>query len=186
MFQINLIPEAKQVQKRAQKLNILSTTVAISIIVLFVVAALIFLGLFGAKKVKLGNLNSDIESVEEKLTEYEDLEKTVISLEKGLKNIEAILEGENKWSVFFDELELSTPSDIQFTSLNLSDSVIEASLIGKDVNSLARFVESFKTYKPEGKEDRLYRNVNVTGYSKDGDTVGFSAEFEIVKEVLWP
>ena len=139
--------------------------------------------LVASNKVRLSGLKKEIASTEKELVQYKDLEETVISLEKGLRSIREILEGGSKWGLFFAELEKSTPNDIQFTKLDIKGNKAKADLIGKNVESLSRFVESFKTYKV--KDNPLYKNIEVSGFTKEEGTVKFSADFEINTEVLW-
>lgn len=182
-MKINLIPEAKQIQKRAQKINIISTTVALALVALVVVSILILLAVFVADKTRIKNLNQSIDSTNQSLKEYKKLEETVISLEEGLKDIKSILAGKSKWSLFFTELEKATPADIQFKKIEIKENTAKAEVIGRDINSLARFVESFKTHKVNG--TNLFKNVDISGYEKRGGRVEFSSEFEINTEALW-
>lgn len=190
MNKINLLPEAKQIQKKVQKMNVLSTAIAIGMIAFVLLASIILGTLVVAKKANLSNLKKDISTTEGELKDYKTLEDAVISLEGGLKKIDDLVKGNKKWDKLFENIEKATPTDVQFVRLDITGGKVKADLVGKDVNSLSRFMESFKGYKVTDASkgdtpENLFQNVDVKGYTKEGTGVKFNAEFEINQNVLW-
>lgn len=187
MLKINLLPESKQLQRKTQRVNILSTTAAVIILGITVLVVLIF-GLMNVTKGSaVKRLDKDISKTESDLKDYKKLEETVISLEQGLERIDRIVNGGSKWSLFFKELEKSTPADIRYISIDIKDNKVKADLEGKDINSLARYVESMKNYqvKKNDTDQKLFSGISVKEYSKKGSNLTFSSEFIINKGVLW-
>ncbi|MCL4386926.1 MAG: PilN domain-containing protein [Patescibacteria group bacterium] len=189
MFKINLVPEAKQLQRKIQRANILSTIIAVCLIGAFLLFIIILLG-FRVSNVTTNNrLLKNIRSNESELEDYKNLEQTVISLENGLTSIKEITKNSVKWSLFFTELEKAIPADTKFTKLDIRDNQINADVEGTSVDSLARFVQSFGDYKikANGEEKNLFKNIDTTGYTKsETGNVKFTVKFELIKEVMWP
>lgn len=147
MFKINLVPEVQQAKQKATRRNTLSTIIAISILAVCVAGLLIIGAIKLTKSAQLSNVNEDIATVEAESAQYAELEKTVLSLEEGLAGIKQILSGDNAWTKLLPHLEAATPKDIQYQSISLEGSTVEGELKGKDINSLARMVESYKEYQ---------------------------------------
>lgn len=166
MFKINLIPEVQEKKEKLKKTNALATAVAVAIVALCVISALGLGGFYFVKKNELADVEKNIKNVQEEIAQYKDLEETVISLEKGLAGVKQILDGGNRWTKLLSHLEKATPNDVAFTNLKLSGNAVEASLKGKTINSLARFMESYKAYKV----------IAITGSSVTGKTVNVSVD----------
>lgn len=166
MFKINLVPEIQEQKQRVSKTN--STVVTISVIVVAVLGGLVLAlsGLLVATKVSLASTQSKIASTQQEVDKYKELEQTVASLENGLAQVKKIFDGQNDWSKLFPHLEAATPNDIAFTQLSLAPGTISANLTGKSVDSLARFVESYKNYQL----------VSFSGTGTFGDTVTISID----------
>ncbi|MDD5693546.1 MAG: PilN domain-containing protein [Patescibacteria group bacterium] len=184
MFKINLIPEVKIEQQRLHKINTTVTTVAT---VVAIVLGVVIFGLLAynvSRQVQISSLNSSINKTKEELVAYADLEKTVLSLEKGLAEIKQILAGGTKWSKFFAELEKATPADTQITSFDIKGDTITLTVTGKDVRSIDRFIKSFSNYKVDDKN--LFKDVSVNGYTiKDNGNVSFQVTMTLESGVLW-
>lgn len=161
MFKINLVPEVQKEKQAEKKLNTGSTAAAILILggCILVIAALG--GYQVIKRSELSRVNDEIKTTEEEVSKYKELEETVLSLEKGLAGIKQITDGENRWTILLPHLEKATPTDIKFTKLKLSDGKVEADLEGQSINSLARFLESYKSYKV----------ISLSGSGEVGSTV---------------
>lgn len=187
MLKINLLPESKQLQRKAQRINILSTTISVIILGTTVLLVMVFGFINVAKGSTVKRLDRNISKTEDDLKDYKKLEDTVISLEQGLERIGNIINGGSKWSLFLKELEKSTPSDVRYLSIDIKDNIVKADLEGKDINSLARYVESLKSYKvkKDREEQMLFSDVSVKEYSKKGSVINFSANFTINKGALW-
>lgn len=147
MFEINLVPEVqKQKQQLAQK-NTIATIVAVSVLGVVILAIVILGSLKVAANISLGNTKERIEAVKVESENYSQLQEDVISLENGLTGIKQTLDGQNTWTVVLPHLEAATPSDVQFTSLTLEGNTLKAQLKGRSVESVARFIESYKNYQ---------------------------------------
>lgn len=147
MFKINLVPEVQE-----KKIKMAQVTTAVSLLSAFavigtVVALLIIGGIQSVNNTLIANAQNKINTDRAESQKYAELEKTVLALEAGLKGIKSIQDGDLAWTKLLPHLEKATPADIKFTDLNLSKGKIESQLEGKSVDSLARFVESFKEYK---------------------------------------
>lgn len=147
MFKINLVPEVQEEKVRSQKINSVATFASAGVVAICVITAAIMGGFYVVKNGELEDTKRAIASTEEEVGQFKDLEKTVLSLEQGLAGVKQILDGNNRWTKLLPHLEKATPSDIKFTKLTLSEGKVSADLEGQSVNSLARFVESYKKYK---------------------------------------
>jgi hypothetical protein len=185
MSKINLIPEVRQEKLRLQRLNSVTTTAAVVVAVVFV-AVIIILSLYaGVLAAQKSSINHDINSVQESLNTMKDLEKTVTNLEGGLADIKEIVNGNKDWSSFLTVLEKSTPGDIQFTNLAINSGVANASLVGKDIKAIDRFINSFSNVKND-KGDNYFSDVKVTGYSrKDNGQYTFQTTFNLNGSAIW-
>lgn len=183
MFKINLIPEVKQEQIKAKKINTTITTVTVIVVVIMgvIIFGLLFYNI--GRKAQLSLVNKDIDKINTQLEPYKDLESTVVSLETGLKEIKQILTGGPKWAKFFDELEKVTPGDVQITKFDIKGSVISIDATGQDVKSIDRFVRSFSNYKVDDKN--LFSDVVVSGYTSKDSKITFQATMNLVGGVLW-
>ncbi len=108
---------------------------------------LIMSGVKVAKNTQLSNAKGEIERLEKESEQYKELEETVLSLEKGLAGINAINDGSYTWTQLLPHVENATPQDIQYKSLTFEESIMTARLKGRSIDSLARFIESFKDYQ---------------------------------------
>ncbi|MDD3481162.1 MAG: hypothetical protein PHW75_02990 [Patescibacteria group bacterium] len=147
MFKINLVPEVQQQKQKTTKRNTLSTIIGVSILAVCVAGLLIIGAIKLTKTAQLKSVNDDITTVEAESAQYAELEKTVLSLEEGLAGIKQILSGDNAWTKLLPHLEAATPGDIQYQSIALEGNTVTGDLKGKDINSLARMVESYKEYQ---------------------------------------
>jgi Tfp pilus assembly protein PilN len=196
MFQINLVPEIKIEQEKLNRLNRYVTEIAIVVFMLLGVIIIMFLSVNFYQRQKVSSLNSKTEKIENELKAYNEIEETVNSLETGIKEIKELQLSEEKWSLFFQNLEKATPDDIRITSLSLSGDSATANLEGSSVESIDRFIKSFNAYRVEKsktvngeevkykEETALFNNLVVTGYSKNNEKYIFDAEFNFSKEQL--
>lgn len=147
MFKINLVPEVQEQKNQIKKMNATSVTIAVVILVI-TIGSLVLISLAqAALSVQISATQRKIDQVNKDSEPYRELEETVISLEKGLTGVKEIYDGKNQWTKLLDHLEKATPNDVNYTALKISANTIEAGLDGGDVNSLARFVESYKEYQ---------------------------------------
>lgn len=181
MFRINLVPEIQEQKQKLSRINYTTTVVAI-ICGGITAAVLIFLGsMLIANKAGIASAEKKITSLNNQLLEYKELEENVLSLENGLAGAKAIIDGSNRWTLLLPHIEKATPADIKFTKLALKDDLITASLTGRDVNSLARFVESFKSYEIYGLRGTGVSGDNVL-ISVDG---GQAVEVRVKTDGQW-
>jgi len=146
MFKINLVPEVQQQKQKIAKRNTVATIVAVGIIAVCVVTLFIIGAVKVAENLELNKTNKEIEDIKVESEQYKELEETVISLEEGLAGIKQILSGDNAWTKLLPHLEAATPEDVQYSQISLSGNQIQADLKGKNINSLARLIESYKNY----------------------------------------
>lgn len=147
MFKINLVPEVQEEKQKLSRTNYIVTAVSLSVLGAIVIALVIIGGITVTNKALLAGVEKDIRTVNTELLQYKDLEEVAMSLENGLAGARQILDGTNSWQKLLYHMEKATPADTRYTKLTLSNGVISASLEGRDVNSLARFVESYKKYE---------------------------------------
>lgn len=166
MFKINLVPEVQEEKQKVKKINTMATAFAITIIGLCIFALLVLSGLLLAKNSELSSTKKEIVSTEGEIAKYKELEETVVSLEQGLAGARQILDGENRWTKLLFHLEKATPGDVQFIRLKLTNDKIEADLKGQNINSLARFSESFKEYKV----------ISLSGPGEQGESVNITID----------
>lgn len=181
MFRINLVPEIQEQKQKLNRINYTTTVVSIICGSVTVVVLLIIGGMLVANKSGISSAEKKITSLNNQLAEYKELEENVLSLESGLAGAKAIIDGSNNWTLLLPHLEKATPADIKFTRLALKDNLITAELAGRDVNSLARFVESFKKYEIYG--------LNGVGVSGDNVLIsidsGEPAEIRVKTDGQW-
>ena len=185
-MKINLIPEIKKEQLRIRKTNLLVTNVAIATAVIFGGVILALTMFIVGMQVKAKAVEKDTAEIKKTLESetYASLEKTVLSIEQGLKDVKQIVTGDDKWESIFAIFEAATPNDIRFKSLDITkDLVVSATLEGKNVNSIDRFLRSFQNYK--NKDALVFSAVEVSGYTTDDKgVVSFSAQFKINSAAL--
>ncbi len=173
MFKINLVPEIQIEKKKSARRNALATFFAIAVVSISVTTLVILAGVRVARDATLSGVDQRIAAVDEESEEYRELEEAVISLEKGLAGLRSILSGENTWTNLLPHLERATPSEVQFESIKLEGNTLSADLRGRDVNSLARMINSYKEYQV----------VAVSGRAKPGDEVSYSVGGEFSGQV---
>lgn len=183
MSKINLIPEIKQQQIRARKINTLVTSTAIIIAIILGVVIFLLSAYVLARAQQMSSTEKNIKKVEQELEPYKELEENVLALETNLAEINNILAGGAKWTKFFTELEKVTPADIQVKTLDIKGSDVNMSLRGKEVKSIDRFIKSFSSYKVNDKN--LFTDISVTGYSEDKGNVTFEAKLKMTAGILW-
>lgn len=147
MIKINLVPEVQEKKLRVRKMNTYSTFAAVIIIGLTVFVLLV-IGIWGAvKKASLRVTEERIADTNKELEQYRELEEVVLSLEKGLSGIKAILNGENDMLKVITHVENASPADIKFKSLKIQPGTIESELESMSVEEAARFIESVQAYE---------------------------------------
>lgn len=147
MFKINLVPEVQEKKQQVAKVNYLTTVISLSVLGILVIVLVILGGIVLTNKTLISSTEKSIKGVNSELSQYKELEELVLSLENGLAGARQILDGNNAWTKLLPHIEGATPTDIRFTKLSLEGGKITAGLEGMDINSLARFVESFKKYE---------------------------------------
>jgi Tfp pilus assembly protein PilN len=160
-MRINLVPEVQEQKIQGQKINSIATISATVIIVITVLTIIIINVIMISEKAILAGVQNRIEAVQEESQKHRELEESVISLDKGLKEAKKIILGENSWTQLFPHLEAATPSGIRFTKLQVSAGQIEAELATNNVDELSKFVDSYKNY----------RVLAVSGQSAPGEVV---------------
>lgn len=183
-MKINLIPEVKKEQLRVRSINLWTTNVAVALGILLGSVILVLLVYMGGITAKIKVTENDTVSLQEKLKAYDALEKTVLSIEEGVKEVKQILNNEDKWQTVFSLFEGATPEDIRFRSLSISPELnVNAEVEGKDINSIDRFIKSIENYKYQDKS--AFSKADVGGYStNEKGLVSFSATFSINKDAL--
>jgi VCBS repeat-containing protein len=147
MIKINLISDLQEKKVKTKKVNSYVTMGSVGFIVVILVTILFIWGVIVAEQTITNKTNKDIATAEAELAQYKDLETVVISLEKGLASAKTILNGKDNWTRLLVHMEAAAPKDVQYTKLKLTDGKIEADLNGKSVDSISRYIESYKGYK---------------------------------------
>lgn len=147
MFKINLVPEVQENKLKERRNTYYSTVFGISLVAACIAFILLVTGIQLVKAAQLSGTKKKITQVNQDLEEYKELEETVLSLEKGLAGIKEINNGANHWTKLFNHLEKATPIDVSFKSIKLNGKTVEGTLISNSVTSLAKFVESLKSYQ---------------------------------------
>lgn len=147
MLKINLVPEVQENKLKVKRVNTYSTFAAIFIVGSLVFAILVISSITAITGVTTRGVESKTAEVKTELEEYRELEETVLSLEKGLIGVREILDSGERWAMLLNQMEYATPGDVSFKSLKIKENSIEAELDGRSVESLARFVESYKNHK---------------------------------------
>lgn len=192
MSKINLVPDIRVEKIKTKRRNFVVTFFAIIIIVVLVTTLVILQGYRVFQKVSLDSTNKNIVQTKEELKEYAGLEKTITNIEQGLKAVDDISKNEPRWSLFLPQLEKATPNDIKFTGFTQEGTAFKASVSGQKVVSIARLIKSLESYefkKNEGDEEnkKLFKNVTITGYTRDAESGLLTAEvsFELEGGLLW-
>jgi len=180
MLSINLVPEVKKEQAKLKKINLTVTSMAVVVGGILLVAILMIGSLYGYRAARIAAVEKDTTKIEDELKPYKELEDSVTTLENGLADINRIVNGGRDWTAFFEEIEKATPTDIQFMSFQISGNTISASLKGRDVKSIDRFIKSFSTYE-DSEKNLMFANVAVDGYTAaDNGQVTFQSKFDVV------
>lgn len=184
MQKINLIPEVKQQQIKAKKNNLIATTVAVVVSIVLGATILVLLSYIVARKAQIANTDTQKNTLTQQLKAYSSLEKTVLSLETGLNDINTIISSDSKWLDIFGGIERATPADIRFSSLRItSDYAVTAELKGKDINSIDRFLKSFSAAQGVN-NSAAFTDLDVNSYTSIDNGVSFSAKFTINKDAF--
>lgn len=185
MSKINLIPEVRQQKLKVQQTNKLVTSVAIIIGIVMVAVILGLAAYAGVITAQKNSVDSQIATVQNSLDTMKDLESTVSNLENGLTNIKSIIAGDKDWNKLLGLFEQYTPSDVQVTAFSVDSGQVSLSLVGKSVQSIDRFINSFSNAKNDN-GDNYFRDVAVNGYTKKDDgTVTFEAKFNLNEAAVW-
>lgn len=166
MFKINLVPEVQEKKLQLKRINTFSTIFAISLLSICGLILLIIGGVDIAKKTELASNQKKITEVKAESEQYLELEKTVISLEKGLAGIKQISDGTNNWTKLLPHLENATPRDVKYKTLKILSGAAEGTIECKSVDSLAKFIESYKNYQV----------IVLSGPGVEGDSVNVSID----------
>lgn len=184
MQKINLIPEVKQQQLKAKKNNLAATIFAVVTAVILGAAIIVLLSYIVARKAQIATANTQMNTLNQQLLAYADLEKTVLSLETGLGDIKAIVDSDSKWLDMFAEIEKATPGDARFKSMKISaDFTVTAEMEGKDIYSIDRFMKSFSAAQT-AKKVNAFTGVDVGSYQSTDNAVSFSTKFMINKDAF--
>jgi Tfp pilus assembly protein PilN len=147
MFDINLVPEVQSDKQQLAKKNTYATFTAVSIIGVTLAGLIILGSLKVAADFSLNHTKNKIQEVGQESEQYKELEKAVLSLESGLLGIKDTLNGQNNWTLLLPHLEAATPSDVRYKSISIEGNTVIASLSGRNVDSIARFIDSYKAYQ---------------------------------------
>lgn len=146
MLKINLVPELQETKQKQSRVNYLTTVIALSVVGFIVLVLIIISGISVANNAQKKDVEAQIKTIETELSQYKGLEETVLSIQAGLKEAKDALDGKNSWTKLLVHLESATPKDVKFVTLTVEPNKIVASLEGKDINSVARFADSYKQY----------------------------------------
>jgi len=185
MFKINLIPEAKQQQQKVKKVNVIVTTVAVVVAVILGSISLLLGGYIVTRKAQIMSIDSQTSELKNQLKAYSELEKTVLSLETGIKDINNIVGENSKWTKTFTVVEAATPNDIRFKSFTVdANNVVSVDVEGGSVKSIDRFIKSFTAYQSNG--TNAFTNVDVDSFTLTGSggKVSFQAKFTINEQAI--
>jgi hypothetical protein len=147
MFKINLVPEVQEKKQLVARANYLTTAISVGILGATAIILAIFGGIVLTNNSLISSTEKKISETNSNLAQYKELENMVLSLETGLTGAKQILDGNNTWTKLLPHIEKATPADIKFTKIALESGKISAGLEGQNINSLARFIESFKKYE---------------------------------------
>jgi hypothetical protein len=147
MFDINLVPEVQHQKQEKAKRNTLATFTAIGIVGVSVLTLVVLGSLKVASTLSLNSTKNKIAKVEAESEQYKELEKAVLSLEAGLAGVKSTLNGQNDWTLLLPHLEIATPGDVSYKNMIIEGQTINANLAGRQVESVARFIESYKNYR---------------------------------------
>lgn len=148
MFKINLVPEIQKNKNTLAKINSYSTLFGTIIVIATVSILVILLIITTAQKAMITRTDNRIKDVKEESAQYAELEKVVLSLENGLNKVKQILSGENDWTLLMPHMEAAMPKDARYGKITIEENgLITAEVIGKNIDALARFTESYKSYE---------------------------------------
>lgn len=147
MLKINLVPEVQQQKDRLVKINYYTMLICVVFIATTIISLMVIYGITLTTRQMIKNRENKISDLNTEIGKYKELEEIVLSLEKGLDEAKKILDGSRDWNKLLPHIEKATPKDIRFSELKLEDGLISAKIEGKDLNSIARFVQSFKNYQ---------------------------------------
>lgn len=162
MFKINLVPEIQKNKNTTAKLNSYATIFSTVLVIATVSVLVIMYIVTETQKAFITKTDNSIQRVKDESEQYKELEETVISLEKGLNNVKKTLGYENNWTLLLPHLEGAMPKDARYGRLIIEDgNLISAEIIGKSIDGLARFLESYKSYHV----------ISMSGSAAPGETV---------------
>lgn len=148
MLKINLAPEVQQKRSREIRNKRFATIFAICIFGGAVLVTFFILTFSQIQKSRLESTNARLSELKSELEGYKEVQAKIVSIGEGLNGLEVALLDKRSWNRLLPHIDLATPRDVTFKALEISENgEVEASLEGRDIGSVARYIESFKDYK---------------------------------------
>ena len=149
MIQFNLLPDVKLEYIKARTMK--RTFIAVSVLVagiMFLAAALLFLGVNVAQKKHLNDLNKDIVSLTKEVQATPDLDR-IITVQNQLNSLPGLYDKRPAAKRLFDYLGQVTPSNVTISSVSVDFASSTMTLNGASKNFLGinTFVDTLKFTK---------------------------------------
>uniref|UniRef100_A0A7C4M1T6 PilN domain-containing protein n=1 Tax=candidate division CPR3 bacterium TaxID=2268181 RepID=A0A7C4M1T6_UNCC3 len=136
-------------------------------------------------------LSSDVEKIKEDNKQYISFEKEARAIQNRNRDALGIILENPTWSYVFDKIEKIIPQGVTITRFEVESSdQMRMSGTATDYSNLSKLVvamEDYKVLNGEGKEEKVFNNVNIKSASlakiKERVLIDFSISFSFVKKI---
>lgn len=149
MIQLNLLPDVKTKYIKAERAK--RTVVLVAVIISGVSVGIVLLlasVAYGAQKIQLNSLNSDITTNSQTLKKVDNLDK-ILTIQNQLNALPALHDGKPVVTRLFTFLPQITPTDVKISDykVNFVDNTMLFTGSAKDLGAVNKFVDTLKFTK---------------------------------------
>lgn len=180
MIQLNLLPDVKTkyIKSQRTKRTVLLSTFIISGAALGIVLLLASV-VYGAQKLRLSSLDSDIKEKSAQLKKVDSLDK-ILTIQNQLKALPGLHGQKPVVSRVFVFLPQVTPTDVNIASydLKLEDSTMNFTGTAKDLSAVNKFIDTLKFTKFTTDLDQTqkpaFSSVVLTSFSRSDKNASYA------------
>lgn len=146
MIQFNLLPDVKLAYLKSKRLKriVILSSMALSAAVIILVA-LLALFVFGAQKLHLRNLNSDVEELTQQIEDIPDINR-ILTVQNQLNSLTALHEANPESSRIVSFIQQVTPEQatVEELDVNFEESTITITGEAQEFNIVNRYADTLK------------------------------------------
>lgn len=190
MVQLNLLPDvkAKYVKSQRAKRTVVFSSIAISGTALAIVVLMASV-VYGAQKLQLSSLDSDIEANSKELKSIDDIDK-ILTVQNQLNALDGLHSQKPVVTRVFTFLPQITPNDVSISNydLKLVDNTMSFTGTAKDLVAVNKFVDTLKFTKyitDESTDQKsAFSEVVLTSFSRGADGASYTVTLKYDPELF--